>query len=575
LKNVLNNKLLLAWLPFGLWALMIAAMAGSGRQPTGDAPHLLGTAMRLGWELRTLQLTAFFPDLLTLLTPHPPGAYVLPAVLYAVLGPLDVVPLLASAISLALIWDAMLRMLRVMGARGAWVLAVCVAAAPLVWGQVELCGVDLLAAAPVAQCLSRLMTSRGLTVRAEAIKAGVWLGVGFWVKFTFPLFLLLPCLLVAAWVIVDSVRGRPGTGARIRNGLWLVLALALSAGPLLLIQARGIYDYVLSSLAPTSDQEALIGDALADTSAGMTDFDKYFFYLAALKDLWGWPGLLLLAAGISVAVWRLARGAQPEHWRGAAALALCCSVGGLLLLSVIPIRMERYMLPVLFPLLALLVALLPRRRLAALPVLGVMLPPLALVVADYSGVTHGVNLDDGFVPAHVNGAPTSAPPHRRLDYLARDKLAAWGRYPLPEERYRPISQDFSGWDLSAALRHVAANVPPSAPRVGLLVQDELWSPSFGVWLMAAERQGHHLWDFVTVKLLPAPSNPAGVRDFYLIGPFSRGQPPDFSVLIAVHGHDPSPLIRGYLSSRSFSRVYSRGHGVSVVRVLKRGARTRK
>lgn len=559
-----------------LWVPLAVGQTWSGRQPTGDAPHLLGTAMRLGWELRSLELSAFVAHWFTLLAPHPPGAYLLPSVLYTLLGPAAVVPLLASLICLALIWDAVLRMLRAMDLEGAgqrWGVALCLAAAPLVWREVELFGLDLLAAAFVAQCLSRLMASRGLTVRREAVLAGAWLGLGFWIKYTFPVFLFFPCLAVAGGIAWDRLRGRPGGMARIKNGLWLVLALVLAAGPLFVVQGRGIIGYVLRSLAPTANEAATMGGYLNDGSPGIPALDRHLRYLGALKDLWGWPGLALLVAGLVLLVMGAVRGSRrggdepgPPRALRAAALCLCCALGGFVLLSVFVIKLDRYMLPMLAPLLAVLLPPLWHKRVGPPLVLVAMVPPLLLVGADYLGLTQGQSMDRGLGALELNlGAQTPAPPHRALDNSARKKLTTWGRYPLPEERYRPISQDFSGWGLHQAIQQAASHMPPHGGSLGFLVQDEMRSPSFGVLLMATAQAGYP-WDIVTVKLLPAPSRPAGFSVFHFVGPFFRGQPPTFTALVAIH--EPRwPMVEQYLRTRPLRQVHQHQHGGTLVRVL--------
>ena len=492
--------------------------------------------MRLGWELRSLELSTFVGHWFTLLAPHPPGAYLLPSVLYAFLGPAAVVPLLASLICLALIWDAVLRMLRVMEVEGSWGVALCLAAAPLIWREAELFGLDLLAAAFVAQCLCRLMASRGLTVRREAVLAGVWLGAGFWIKYTFPVFLFFPCLAVAGAMAWDRLRGRAGGRARLINGLWLVLAMVLAAGPLFLVQGRGIIGYVLRSLAPSADEAATMGGFLADGAAGIPAVDRHLRYLGAIKDLWGWPGLALLCAGLVLLVVGAARKPdrgveddRPAPALRAAALCLCCALGGLLLLSSFVIKLDRYMLPMLAPLLAVLVPPLWARRFGPPLVLAVMVPPLLLVGADFTGLTHGASMDRGLAGLELDtSGKTTAPPHRAQNNSTREKLTTWGRFPLVEERYRPISQDFSAWGLDRALARAARHMPPDSGGLGFLVQDEMRSPSFGVLLMTTARLGYH-WDIVTIKLLPDPSRAGGFKVFTFVGPFFDGQPATFTV----------------------------------------------
>ncbi len=557
------------WLPAVLLLPVVLVQLGSGRHVTGDAPHLLGAAMLLGAQLRELSLGGFFSDWITLVAPHPPGAYLLPAVLYAVVGPADWVPLLASGVCLALTWDAVLRILRVTGARGQWGVALFIAAAPLVWREAELFGLDLLAAAFVAQCLSRLAASRGLAVRKEAALAGLWLGLGFWTKYTLPVFLMVPCLAVLAGLAWDRIRGQK-VGARVVNGLWLVLAMVLSAGPLFLARGRGILGYVFRSLAPSHEEAVTMGGYLADGAAGISVVDRHLRYLGALKDLWGWPGLVLLAAGFGLLVaWavgaaRRAREAgEPRPELRAAALCLSCAAGGLLLLSVFVIKLDRYMLPMLAPLLAVVVPPLWRRRFAPLLVAAALGPALAMVALDFSGLTHASPMDGGLAGVEVHGG-IDAPGHRKMDHSASDKLGSWGRYPLVEERYRPVSQNFGAWGLERALAKVAAHLPAGGS-LGYLVQEEMRAPSFGVLLMSAAREGHR-WNIVTLRLQHDPHRPGQIQQTAFVGPFFRGQAPTFSALLSIHG--PGWLLaRQFVKERRLRRVHQHQHQGDVVRAF--------
>ena len=59
-------------------------LAMAGRHPGADGPHMLGIAMRLGWELRTGQLFAAIDHASGMVAPHPPGAYLPVTPLYTV-----------------------------------------------------------------------------------------------------------------------------------------------------------------------------------------------------------------------------------------------------------------------------------------------------------------------------------------------------------------------------------------------------------------------------------------------------------------------------------------------------------
>lgn len=569
MKNSIKTKLLQVkpWLPAVVLLPVVLAQVGSGRQVTGDAPHLLGAAMLLGAQLGELSLSGFFSDWLTLVAPHPPGAYLLPAVLYAVVGPADYVPLLASGVCLAITWDAVLRMLRATGAGGQWGVALFLAAAPLVWREAELFGLDLLAAAFVAQCLSRLMASRGLSLRREAALAGLWLGLGFWTKYTFPMFLVIPCGAVVAGLVWDRLRGRK-VGAQVVNGLWLVLAMVLAAGPLFLARGRGILGYVFRSLAPSAEEAVSMGGYLSGNDAGTSSVDRHLRYLGSLKDLWGWPGLVLIVAGLvllvvwMVGAWRRGKEADTtRHQLRAAALCVCCAVGGFLVLSTIVIKLDRYMLPLLTPLLVVAVPPLWRRRFVPLLVVGALAPALVMVTLDYSGLTHASPMDGGLAGVEVHGG-IEAPGHRTLDHSAGDTLTSWGRYPLVEERFRPISRSFGAWGLERALQRVAAHLPAGGS-LGYLVQEEMRSPSFGVLLMTMARKGHR-WNIVTLRLQHDSTRPGRIQQTAFVGPFFRGQPPSFTALLSIHG--PGWLLaRQFVKERRLRKVHQHVHAGDVVR----------
>lgn len=557
----------LSWLPLGLVGALMLTMSWGNRFPSGDGPHLLGTAMRLGAELRAGDVGAFISHSLTLIAPHPPGAYMLVALLYALLGPLDVVPLLASLVCLALTWDAMLRIWRAMErpqVQNAWGAALLVAAAPLVWSQAEFFGFDLAATAVVCQCVSHLLASRGLSVKRSALWAGAWFGAGVWVKYTVPLFLAPAGLAVAAGLLWDARRGRDGLRQRLVNGAWLAAAAALVMAPLMVFAGKGMIGYVWHSFFPPEQFEQFVGDRAVEQRTLHSTFDRVFYYQGALKDLWGWPGLLLLLLGVGLVGWRR------RFWRRRAARAalvcLTCVLGSSAVLAVLTAKQERYYLPAIFVLMAVALPGLMRRRATAALTAAVLLLPAAVVALDYSGWTQPNTMDEGLAGYEI-GPRSPAPQVRKHQDDASLSLTTWGRYPLLEERYRPLSQDPQHADLERMLHLAARAMPPGRSRIGVLVEGEDITHGFGPLLLTAQRLGYS-WDIVTVKLVPLMSPAGGVGVMHFQGPFfSGGKPRPFPVLV-VYEHPNARFTHKYLARLGHQRVSHLQHGPNRVSILR-------
>ena len=544
-----------AWLPLVLLLGLLAASDSTRNQPSGDAPHLLGTCMRLGWELRTFQLGALASDWFSLLAPHPPGAYVLPSLLYALLGPLDCVPLLASALCLGLLWSAALRLARATGVRGSWSVALFLAAAPLLWEQAGWFGFDLAGAACVACCLAHLVASWGLQLRREALRAGVWLGAGFGVKYTFPIYLLLPCLAVGAGLLWDRLRRRPGLAPRLRNCGLLLLAFAVTAGPLLVARGEQIARYVLHSLFPAADKIMIDHWEMHAKSP----LGRGLFYLAALKELWGWPGLALLALGLALLAVAAARG-NAAAWR-ARGLTLCCVAGGVLLLTFVStVQEDRYLLPALAPLLVVALPPLVRRPEGAAALLVVLLPAVALMATDLLGVTARLPL-----PAAMAGLQDHPAAFKGRNEPATMALSRWGSYPLSAARYQ--SRPILSWtiNIDRVLRRAAAQDPRRKRRVGLLAR-ELGVPDLGLFLLRSEQLDQH-WHFVVVKLVGPQGGAGGQRVLHFQGPFFDGGPATFPLIIAVHRQGDAAA-QAYLKGLRASEVYAETQRDKRLRVLR-------
>lgn len=465
----------------GLWAVLVIR---SGRWPAGDGPHVLGTAMRLAQDLRAGELSAAWEGLGTLVGPHPPGAYLLATAAFFGLGPTTAhAHLLAGALVLLLLWDG----LRRLGA-GA-VTALFVAATPLVWLQAEAYGLDLLAAACVAQALGWLAQSRGLRDPVAAAAWGAWMGLGFLSKYTVPLFLWAPCLVAGVWAL---------KGRRWRALLGAVLAFGLVAGPWFATHIGPVLGYLGASQggagAVLTNQQRL--------TESWWSAERLSWYPAALVDAWGWPGAV--AAGLAMGLHLRRRGSPKGAW----ILPLSAVMGGWLLLTAQSQRQDRYLLPAL-PLVATLVGTVRGRWLLA---------PIGAIGA------YGVA---------ATFASTAAAPGSR-DY-SHDLGRAGQDWPWVAPAYRPVSLDPRPWRLDEGIAALRRWHGEDTGTVAFLLDERDGAPTFGLTLSRVAAAGLR-WDVATVMVMER-GNPPEAAVF--VGPFAgQGWPSrDFRSLLAIV--DPS------------------------------------
>lgn len=532
----------LMWAPLvALVALIGPALQAGSRNATADGPHMLGIAMRLGWMLREGAVGEALRSAMTLIAPHPPGAYLPATALYAALGPSAAVAHAAGLLWLLLLWDGAVRLMRAQGWDGsrAWVLALGAAATPLYWGQLDSYGVDLGSAAVTAQALGWLVASDGLRDRRAAALAGAWIGAGFWVKYTFPVFLYLPCLLVALHAVVDLARGADGARGRIVSGLALTASTAALLGPLALISGQNILGYVLHSATPEDSE--IVGNLGSAFGPSASPFDIQFFYAAVLKDLWGWPGLALLATGLALA----AREA-PRRW--AALLSLSAALGALPVLTHLDIKADRYLTPLLAPLLCVALPPLAARWRALLPI-ATLAAPVLFLWRDFSGWTHGLPIAEVDAFSAVAAEQRRAPTNRDFDHRASEQLARWGAWPKVEEPFRPITTELAAWKLDEILLAMHERYGQREGQVGLCLTEQSGTPGFGMFLMAAERLDLH-WDFVTTMVLPGQGAGGQLRTFQFVGPFKQGDDEQVwvDVLFVSHRRGGQSPQRAYLES---------------------------
>lgn len=540
---------LAVWIPLVLLAVLVGGpLLVAQRHPGGDGPHMLGIAMRMGWELRSGQLFTFVSHFMSLVAPHPPGAYVPATVLYALLGPHAAVPALAGLSWLLLAYNGGVRLIRRTPGR-AWLLALGLAATPLMWHQVDNYGVDIASAALVAQALSWLMASEGLTNRRASLLAGVWIGAGFWVKYTFPVFLFAPCVVVILETLWVAVRRREGWLQRAQNGLVLCGGLVVVAGPLFAAKGREILNYVLHS-ATLDGSDETVDNLGASFGADVSPFDFQMFYYAVLKDLFGWPGLVLILVGV---VFLLVDFRKHREGLRDILLTVACLASSLVVLASLNSKADRYLLPLVLPLLALGVSGLGASLWRAVLPVVVFAAPVLFLWRDFSGWTQGMSTETVTAWGPTSGNDRRAPSGRRFEHLASVQLSKWGSWPKVDEAFRPIDVEVGSWQLDAIVRDMRQRVGGDTGVVGLCLTEQSGTPGFGLFLMAAEQQGFH-WDFVTVMVLRGKGAGGAPRTFQFRGPFmdfteEESTFPTMFVSYRENGHSPQ---RSYLETLSTS-----------------------
>lgn len=466
-------RVLAVIVPLALW---VALVVRADRWPSGDGPHVLGAAMRLAGDLRSGALGDFARGLASLLAPHPPGAYLPWTLAYLVAGAGRWTHLLASAGLLALCWDGVRRL------GGGLSGALWMAAPALLWAVAELGGVDLVAAAAAVQAVSHLAASDRLARRRHVIGWGLWMGVGFLSKYTFPMFLWAPCLLAGVWVV---------RGQRWPALLTAILAFAAVAGLWYAARFEDVLSYIAASTAPdpflVAARDLAQGAWYAPQNLG--------WYPAAAIDAWGWAGAAAMLVGLLL---HRRRDALPD----ARILALLAVGGAWLVLAQSVQRQDRYLTPAI-PLLAAVVGAGRGAR---------WLAPVGVATLIGTALTFS--------------STEPAPPNRDFSHALASAGRAW---PLPAEAYRPVSLDPRPWRIDEALAGLAERHGRPDGTVGLLLDDSRGAPGMGLYLFRACSLGYR-WDLATVSV--ARESGGRVRSMVFVGPFATEDWPsrDFSAL---------------------------------------------
>lgn len=477
-------------------ALVVGILARADRYADGDMGHLIAVEIRLAQLLRGGDFALAARLWWALIAPQPPVGYLPGIAAFTLLGFRAIVAPVTMGLGLLICWDALARLWD----RRAWMAWAPLVASPLVWLGVEQHGRDLLAGAALLQALAWLHASEGFTRRRASVAFGVWLGVGFMTKYTFPIFAVLPCLVAGGALLVRPTR------EGWKNLCFGVLGVLGPAGAWYAVRGVAVLQYVGFSF----------GEHMAANTANLRDpytLASLAYYPLALRDALSLPGLVLVGIG---AVVGLARG-------GPALLCLAAALGGLGVLSTVPEAIDRYALPAFLALVALVPAL-GAGRLAALAVLAVFLP---------QAVATGTR----FIP----GAPVvSASYDHPLSSLGD---LAW---PSPAT-YRPSDLDTAAWRVAEGVAALRAAQGRDDGTIGILGGRGPGSgPTFATLLIHAARAGHR-YDFATVNTRPGP----GAPDVF-VGPLFDGTYPTatFSTLYVVRPKNADPAIDGWLGRRA-------------------------
>ncbi len=469
------GRLLLTVGPPLAWAV---AMAQKGRHPSGDGPHLLGTAARLAHQLRDGEWSTFADCFISLLGPHPPGAYVLATLADLLTGSAESAHLLAGAATLALCIDGILRL------GGGWVGVIFLFSSGLIWLQAESYGVDLLAAACVIQAVSHLARSDALRHHGHALAWGAWMGAGFMTKYTAPIFLFGPCLLAGVLVLH---RRRFGALA---GAFCAFLAVA---GPWYLTRLERLKGYI--GAGGDSSNTLLTNKALM--KGPWWAWDNASWYPATLLDGFGWPGVIALLAG--VLAWPRRR---ETNWMCWAFPALAAGLGGLALAMQIQ-RQDRYLVPAVVLLCAL----------------------------GGSGITRWLSAPVASIGAYGAAAvfwlTMSAPATRSYAHAWSGAGADW---PWVHEAYKPTSLDPDRFDVDRLLDRVRL-YQGDAGTVGFLLDERGGAPGYGLILVRVGKLGLR-WHIATVVLFEGRW---GTKASTFVGPFTMGSWPSrrYSTLLTI------------------------------------------
>jgi 4-amino-4-deoxy-L-arabinose transferase-like glycosyltransferase len=492
-----------SWIPFLMGAAVMWVVLGeANRTPTGDAPHLLAIADRLGLMFRRGDILDFFESWTSLVTPHPPAGYLLPTTL-GLLGVESAIPRLTGLLGLALSWYGMNLLSRGdhRSRWGPWMGGLLLMSSAMTWTLVEHMAWDVLAAGCVAACVGHLHESDGFRNKGHALAFGAFMGLGFVTKYTFPAFLLVPVLFA----------GRAMIRFRTVGGLLVsLLGFSLIAGPWLWVHADSVLAYVANSTSAGHS----ISDSPARTWVQRLSPDNLLYYPTVLRDAIGWPGVLLVGVAF-VRVWMRPAG----RW------AAWSVLGGVVVLSFAGENQARYLFP-------------------AIPLLGVIVdigirPGFAQPMARF-GLLCGLSalLPSAWGVWSIQQSDRVAPPARDQTH-AVEGLLSWGEWPWPAPAFRPIENPMKEWRIDEAIAAIAEQTGAGAHQIGILLPRDARLPPAATYPWRAGRRNLE-WDVATI----AVDGPQG-RPMVFVGPLKPlGERIDrrFRVAYAVHTRGAPPIL---------------------------------
>ncbi len=483
--------------------IMVGVLAGANRYADGDMGHLIAVEMRVAQLLRAGDLGLAAHLWWALITPQPPLGYSPGIVAYTIFGFQPWVAPMVMGLSLLLIWDGLWRVWE----RRAWMGWIGVCASPMVWLAVEQHSRDLLAAAALVQAWSWLAASRGFRLRIPACAFGVWLGIGFMTKYTFPIFAAPICLGTGVGLLVHASR------ERWKHLGFSVLGFLLPAGVWYTMRGSAVLEYVgFSSGAEMAANTANYRDS--------STLESLLYYPLALRDALSLPGAALVAVASFL-------GLRSREFQSPVALALAGVAGGIGILSTLPEAIDRYALPASVLLLAILPAL-GNRLAAALPIALCFMPMTAYTLGRFKA-----------------GAPevTAAYDHP----LQSASALAW---PYPPT-YRPSDLDPAAWKLGEVVAAIHAAKGESTGTIGILSgRGPTAGPTFATVLIEAAGAGL-AYDYATVN---TQNHPRAHPIF--VGPLFDGEWPsaEFTVLVAFRTAQGDPNVDAWLRAHPMTEV---------------------
>ena len=473
------------------WA--VVNLSKTGRFPAGDGPHILGVSTRLAQLLTDGEWTSFVYCFSSLLGPHPPFAY-LPYMLAELLFPNQGwTHLLGSTFVLWVSWNGVARL---GGGIIGFIWLVC--GAPI-WLQYENAGIDLAAGACAIQATSWLWKSEQLTKRKETFIWGIWLGVGFMVKYTAPMFMWGPCILAGYWVLKRSAWSTLFVG---------ILGFSIVALPWWSTHIGNVMGYVSASSNAGSglltNQNILTGP--------WYEWDRLSWYPAVLIDAYGMMIGMVVLGAILIRI----------HSAKAPLLVLTI-LGGWIFLNAQSQRQDRYIVPAI-PALAATIS----TSWLAIPSLYYAWPTLQGTFETYT-------------------SSTPAPAQREYTHSIDNAGVDW---PLPPKAYWPVSLDTDVWGVDDALVKTRSYQGSDYGTVGFLLDESSGAPGFGAILRRATALGYR-WHIATVMVV-RPSRNMGPNQplaSIFVGPFTFGSWPsrDFDVLLMMVKR-PDPQREKWLKS---------------------------